>query len=373
MKYKKITTKEFLSILSEDIIDQIEFSEHPIEPHKLTEIKHSKIGNKSIFKLTPSKSQYLDRLNSRFFSHIQINNAAVAYVKKKSYLDMFEPHRNNTNFLRLDIKSFFHSIDRKTLEKTLSPYVADEYFYYKDHKEKQTLLDALLNLISLKVSTEHNDKSLHNKEILPIGFKSSPIISNIVFRRFDIIIQEFCARNDISYTRYADDMLFSSPSHSKFLHSDKFLSEISYTLSLGGFKLNHSKTIKDKNMISINGYVIESGGSFNAGSIRISEKKTKKIYKLIYMVENNTSPKIIANRLFNIRDRNISYKYEKGKKKFKEKFYKTQVLNRLTGYRAYIISLLKHNENYHSMKNENIKEYKEIVKKLEKHIYKLAR
>lgn len=71
-------------------------------------------------------------------------------------------------------------------------------------------------------------------------------------------------------------MLFSSPSRSKFLHTKKFLTEISYILSLSGFKLNQYKTIKDKNMISINGYVIQSGDNGNLGSIRLSEKKTRK-------------------------------------------------------------------------------------------------
>ncbi|EMK3366564.1 RNA-directed DNA polymerase [Vibrio parahaemolyticus] len=372
MKYNKLTTKAFISILSDEASDQLELLKKPIEPYKISEVKQGKLGTKSIFKLTPAKSQYLDRLNSRFFSHIQINNSAVAYVEKKSYLDMFEPHRKNSNFLRIDIKSFFHSINRETLEKALSSYVADENFF-EVGKVKQSLLDALLNLVSLRVSTEYDDKSLHNKDILPIGFKSSPVISNIVFRKSDIIIQEFCAKNDISYTRYADDMLFSSPAHSKYLHTNKFLAEISYILSLSGFKLNQSKTIKDKNMISVNGYVIESGGNENSGSIRISEKKTKKIYKLIYMMENNVPPRTIMNRIFKVRDRDIVYNYAKGKGKFKDKFYKTQTLNRLTGYRAYIISLLKYNEKYHCIKEEHVNEYKEIIKNMEKQIYKIAK
>ncbi|MCG9647463.1 reverse transcriptase family protein [Vibrio brasiliensis] len=371
MKYKKLTTKTFISILSDEANDQLELLKNPIKPYKFSDVKQGKLGNKSIFKLPPAKSQYLDRLNVSFFSHIQINNSAVAYVGKKSYLDMFEPHRKNTNFLRVDIKSFFHSINRKTLKKALSPYVSDENFFEKD-KVKQSLLDALLNLVSLRISKEYNEKSLHNKDILPIGFKSSPVISNIVFRRLDILIQEFCAKNDISYTRYADDMLFSSPTHSKYIHTNKFLTEISYILSLSGFKINQSKTIKDKNMISVNGYVIESGKNGNSGSIRISEKKTKKIYKLLYMMENNIPHRTIMNRIFNLRDRDIIYNHEKGKGKFKDKFYKTQTLNRLTGYRAYIISLLKYNEKYHCIKDEHIEEYKDIIKGLENQIYKIT-
>ena len=128
MKYKKLSKKAFISILSDDLSHQQELLNKPIEPHKVSDVKQGTLGTKSIFKLTPVKSQYLERLNNKFFSRIQINNSAVAYVEKKSYLDMFEPHRKNTNFLRVDIRSFFHSINRETLNRALSPYVADENF-----------------------------------------------------------------------------------------------------------------------------------------------------------------------------------------------------------------------------------------------------
>lgn len=370
MKYRKLTTKTFLSIVSDEAIEKLELSQSPIKPYTVEDVKHGKIGTKSIFKLTPAKSQYLERLNQRFFAHIEINNSAVAYVNKKSYLDMFEPHRGNANFLRLDIKSFFHSIDRDILKKTFVAYVSDDTFY-ENGKSKQSLIDAFLNLISLNVTNEYDDKQLLNKSILPIGFKSSPVISNIVFRKFDILIQELCSKSGISYTRYADDMLFSSPYEYNYLHTNNFLTEISYILSLGGFKINSSKTIKDKNMISINGYVIDSKGNGKSGSIRISEKKTKKIYKLIYMMEKGVSYKIIMNRIFKVKDRDIVYNFKKGKEEFKKKFYKTQIRNRLTGYRAYIISILKFNDKYQCIEEEYVSEYQTIVSSLEKQIYKL--
>lgn len=367
MKYKKLTTKAFLSFLSDDPNDRLELLKTPIAPYNFSDVKQGKLGNKSIFKLSPAKSHYLERLNRNFLSKIKINNAAIAYVEQKSYLDMFEPHRENTNFLRLDIKSFFHSISRETLAKTFESYISDEVFF-EVGKTRQSLLDAFLNIICLKVTTDFNDLSLHDKEILPIGFKSSPVISNIVFRRFDIMIQEFCARHDINYTRYADDMLFSSPNKSQYLHTKKFFSEISYILSLGGFNINQAKTIKDKNMISINGYVIENYSDGVPGSIRVSEKKTKKIYKLLYMIENNVSYKIIMNRIFNVRDRDIVYNYEKGKRKFKDKYYKTQTLNRLAGYRAYMISILKYNDRYNCLPKSKSDEYFKIINRLEKQI-----
>lgn len=90
------------------------------------------------------------------------------------------------------------------------------------------------------------------------------------------------------------------------------------------------------------------------------------------MVKNNTPYKTIMNRIFNIRDKDISYNYRKGKNKFKDKFYKSQTLNRLTGYRAYLISLLKYNEKYQCIEKVNINEYNKMIREIEKQIHKIV-
>ena len=46
-------------------------------------------------------------------------------------------------------------------------------------------------------------------EFLPQGAPTSSYISNLVMRDFDEEIGSFCEKNNISYTRYSDDMTFS--------------------------------------------------------------------------------------------------------------------------------------------------------------------
>ena len=48
------------------------------------------------------------------------------------------------------------------------------------------------------------------EDILPQGAPTSPTISNIVMKNFDDVIGEWCDKRGISYTRYCDDMTFSS-------------------------------------------------------------------------------------------------------------------------------------------------------------------
>ncbi|WP_146644237.1 reverse transcriptase family protein, partial [Escherichia coli] len=46
-------------------------------------------------------------------------------------------------------------------------------------------------------------------DALPQGAPTSPAISNLVMRRFDERIGEWCQARGITYTRYCDDMTFS--------------------------------------------------------------------------------------------------------------------------------------------------------------------
>jgi RNA-directed DNA polymerase len=46
--------------------------------------------------------------------------------------------------------------------------------------------------------------------VLSIGAPSSPLISNFFMYHFDIAISDFCSDKDIVYTRYADDLTFST-------------------------------------------------------------------------------------------------------------------------------------------------------------------
>lgn len=371
MKNRKLTTNTFLSILCDDPLEIHELLKKPIPTYTEKDLTEAKVGAKTVFKLAPAKAHYQKRLNDRFFSRIPLNHSSVAYAKNKSYLDMFEPHRNSYRFLRLDIKSFFHSISRDLLKDTLLSHVSEDIFFSNDNV-KQTLIDALLNILTVNLGDNYKDKDLTNRDILPIGFPSSPVVSNIVFRRFDFLIQKLCSKNNITYTRYADDMLFSSSSDSNFIHSDHFMREISYILSLGDFKLNGDKTIKENNMISLNGYVIESKGKkSNLGYIRLSNKKTANICKLLDKLDKNVAHKDILKKISGLREKDIRVRFDKGRNDFIAQYYKSQVINLLAGYRAYIISIIKYNKLYGCVEHKYLEKYQNIIDDIQKHLLRL--
>jgi len=72
--------------------------------------------------------------------------------------------------------------------------------------------------------------------VLPTGAPTSPAIANLVLLRADHSISKVAGRNQITYTRYADDLTFSGEDPLKIL---PFVSEVLDGL---GYKLDKKKT-----------------------------------------------------------------------------------------------------------------------------------
>ncbi len=351
-------------------------------------ISEFKLNKKFVYRINENPSdiegiiKVHERLISNFLNKIPLNNAAKAYIPEKSYLDFLEPHRNNYYFVRTDLKNFFHSVSRKLLFDTFSPYFTEDDSH---EPQKQKLILAFTNLVSYKVPNSSKNKEYCNKFILPMGFKTSPVISNIVFRKIDILIEDYCSQHNIVYTRYADDMLFSTKSNKEkldtsfakvvnknfkekieFIHSEGFLNELSILVNIGKFKLNKKKTIKATNTISLNGYTIEgSNYSDIQGTIRISNKKTNIIGKFLYELKQNRSAETIMKKLFGIKVKNKKFIFMPPNPEFIDTYCKDQITNKLTGYRSYLISILKYNEKYNCIDQKSVLKYKKLVSELE--------
>ena len=190
---------------------------------------------------------------------------AKGFKKESSYNQYLVEHIGNEYFLHLDIKEFFDSITEKQIRDSLSNLVTDE-----------KVMDYII-----KICTLEEDE----KRFVPQGWVTSPCISNIIFRRLDQCILKYCQSIhkiegksvEITYTRYADDLLFSSDEFN-FQEYAYFKNMIIYILKNGGFKCNKRKTIVCKNEISLGGYVLGQ-------DVHLSKKKLKTINTVIYFFD----------------------------------------------------------------------------------------
>ena len=334
-------TKEFNTINKKDFIE-LELNGNYIYT----------INNKDIEKKQKNIAKVLSE-------KIELNLSSIAYKKNLSYYDFLLPHKDNYNFIRLDVKSFFHSLKEKYIRNTFANYFKNTD-NEKDLKFEDTTksIDSFINLVMIDIPKSSKNTKYHSIKILPIGFSTSPIISNIIFRPLDIQIQKLCKENYISYTRYADDMLFSSPKNiDKYISRDSFIDDIQTILLQFDLRLNKKKTIIKKHTLSLNGYII------NNGEIRLSNKKTDIIKKMIHLHKSNMKPEDILYKLFHYElPEKCNYK---GSDKIE--LYKDQFINKLTGYRSFLISIIKFNKKHRIFNNKiaTNNKYQRIILELE--------
>ena len=154
------------------------------------------------------------------------------YVKNRSIYHNALAHLYNDYFIMLDIKDFFPHICHKQL--------ADKLFY-----EMNLIYPGQ---ISRKECNELVDLCSISSRGLPLGFITSPILSNVYMKEFDNIFYgklKLLGLKNIIYTRYADDMTIS------FQYSDilppidtqtQIVNIAAALLSKYGLQLNYRKT-----------------------------------------------------------------------------------------------------------------------------------
>lgn len=241
---------------------------------------------------TPAKNnegmkliQVQKNLYQNFLCKLPIATPAHGFVKGKNYQTFLEPHLGSSFFMRLDIENFFPSFSLGLLYTVLQEHIED--------------YEALFTVKELC--------TLHDK--LPQGICTSPVLSNVLFRRVDQRILKYCQTIEegrrhthtservkgekivIRYTRYADDMLFSSNCFD-FGENLNFLRMVRRILKENGFQINKQKTVIGKDKVVLNGYVLDN-------KLHLSRKKLQNINRILYFFrDKNTEEYRIDRTLF---------------------------------------------------------------------------
>lgn len=150
---------------------------------------------------------------------------AMAFTRGRSIVDNAAQHNGHIYVLNLDLKDFFTSITAMDVERGLakvgiSPLVAKD----------------LASICTCPVIIEGR---MHN--VVPQGSPASPVLSNICAMTLDARLEGLARRFHLTYTRYADDMTFSS-NHSVYREGGEFMTELYRIISECGFTVNPKKT-----------------------------------------------------------------------------------------------------------------------------------
>lgn len=146
---------------------------------------------------------------------IFVSEQSMAFVPHKNGLkENAERHKKNIFLLEMDITNFFGTITEQQV-----------YRLFCNIGYNSKVAGILANLCT------YND-------YLPQGAVTSPYIANLVCYHMDARINGYCSRKDIVYTRYADDLTFSSNNRMLLNKVEKF---IKYIVGDEGFVINEKR------------------------------------------------------------------------------------------------------------------------------------
>jgi len=165
---------------------------------------------------------------------VKLHESAMGFVLNKSIVENAKKHQGQNFVFNIDLKDFFYSFDK---EKVKTAFM-NEPFCLRDEKEPVAELLSEICTHPIKVGGRF-------KQVLPQGSPASPILSNILFYQLDQHLSMLAEKYQANYSRYADDITFSS---TRNIFTNKhgniesnFISELKKILAKGGFKINPKK------------------------------------------------------------------------------------------------------------------------------------
>lgn len=183
------------------------------------------------------------------------SNYTKAFKLNSSIKENAKFHKKQKVVINLDIEDYFG---------TIRGYKVYEFF-------KSLGYNSEVSIMLTKICT--------NKDSLPQGAPSSPYLSNIITKNLDnkLAIVANTAEYKLRYTRYADDITFST---NKEIDITKLIRDTSNVLKQEGFKINYKKTRVSSNnrRQMVTGIVVND-------KLQVSKQQRKKTRQAMYYIE----------------------------------------------------------------------------------------
>lgn len=152
---------------------------------------------------------------NHILAKIELHEVVHGFKRQRSIITNAEPHIGKELVIKMDLKDFFPTI---SFSRVLGVFLDLGYAY-------------AVALVLTRLCTY--------KRRLPQGAPTSPALANLVCRKLDQRLSGLATRMGYSYTRYADDMTFSTAT--KEAHPDQIIHIVSKIIAEEGFSFSQEK------------------------------------------------------------------------------------------------------------------------------------
>ena len=255
-------------------------------------------GTREIAQPTAALKNLQKEKLKEFMTDFPVHQSAVAYRPgMNGIVHNAILHKDNNYFLKLDFHDFFHSIyasdfnyllERKNIDlDKRAEYLSIFFMFDKKHKKNLKLIqtfenESTGNHLLLKKLTSGVYKSRFR---LSIGAPSSPMLSNIFMYDFDEYVADWASEHNIVYSRYADDLTFSSKKRENLASVVNVVNmALKKFTQYAHISLNGEKTKK----LSLSNRVTITGINITPEhKISIGREQKKKMRAMLFALEND--------------------------------------------------------------------------------------
>lgn len=241
------TPKDFLNLMNEikaDLMGDKSFQFSVRQLHILCNPKNDKKryvsfeipkksgGSRQICAPSGNLKWFQICLNELFKALYTPSPYAMGFTVGKSIVDNARMHTNQNYVFNIDLKDFFPSIDQARVWKRLQ--LAPFNFNPK-------IAGLIAGLCSIKSVRYSDNEAFTECYVLPQGAPTSPLLTNAICDTLDRRLHGLAKRFGLHYSRYADDITFSSM-HNVYQSSSDFRNELERIITEQRFTINPSKT-----------------------------------------------------------------------------------------------------------------------------------
>ncbi|NRS87785.1 retron-type reverse transcriptase [Flavobacterium sp. 7E] len=233
--------------------------------------------------------EFQKALNLIFQCVYEPHKAATGFVLGKSIVDNAKLHVNQNYVYNLDLKDFFPSIDQARVWGRIKAAP----FNLETTVERQKIANMIAALCCTPMEVERNTNGEWKKITLPVlpqGAPTSPTLTNAICERLDLRLAGVAKRFGLNYSRYADDITFSSKHNSFektknvfeniYLKDSTFDKEVRKIIASQNFHIKESKVRLQKQ-----GYRQEVTGIVVNDKVNINQKYIKQLRQWLFYWE----------------------------------------------------------------------------------------
>ena len=185
-------------------------------------------GQRSISAPSSGLAHILYYVNVMLKAVYQPSDYAMGFAEGRNVVDNASRHIGQNYVFNTDLENFFPSIEQPRVWKR---------FQLPPFNFNQQIASVLAGLCCIKEKKE-NGEFIY---VLPQGAPTSPLITNAICDSLDRKLSGLARRFGLHYSRYADDITFSSM-HNVYHENGEFISELKRIIESQGFHINNKKT-----------------------------------------------------------------------------------------------------------------------------------